>query len=190
MGNSGADKLIDHIIMDARASAEKILENARSASEEVCRARDKAISDDRAAQQRTRETKVREILDGAATRARLDGRKELLAAKREVLDQTFQEVYGNLCSLDDNALAALYARIIKSEAEEGDTIVSCERDCKAVRMAVAALGANYRVEQADKPLERGFLLVGKGYEKDCSLKAILKDVRASEETRIAEILFA
>lgn len=190
MEHSGADKLIDHIIMDARAGAEKILDNAKEACEESCRAKEKAIADDRAVQQKNRETKVREILDGAATRARLDGRKEVLAAKREMLDQAFLEVYGKLCGLDDTALCALYARILRSEAEQGDTIVPCERDRNAVIKAVKQSGIDCRVEENNAPTERGFLLIGKGYEKDCSLKAILRDARAAEETKIAEILFA
>ncbi len=44
--------------------------------------------------------------------------------------------------------------------------------------------------QEDAPgMEHGFLLVGSGYEKDCSFRALLRDARAAEDTKIAGLLF-
>lgn len=190
MGNASADKLIEHILQDARDSAETILENAGRTCSQIFEDRDKQIGEDRSLQLKKRETLVREILDGAETRARLDGRKEILCAKRELLDQAFQEAYHALCTLDGDALAQLYARILKQEAENGDTILPAEADRDIITHAVSMLGAGYEIQTINASVDRGFLLIGNGYEKDCSLKAILSEMRAREETKIAELLFA
>ncbi len=190
MGNASADKLIEHILQDARDSAETILENAGRTCAQIFEDRDKQIGEDRSLQLKRRETQVREILDGAETRARLDGRKEILSAKRELLDQAFQKTYCALCELDGDALARLYARVLKQEAEAGDTILPAETDRDIIARAVSMLGTKLEIQDGNAPVDRGFLLIGKGYEKDCSLKAILSETRAREETKIAELLFA
>lgn len=190
MGNTNADNLIDRILADAQASVDKILSDADASCEELRRDRDKRIAENAAAQLRTRETQVKEILDGAATRARLDGRKELLAAKREVLDQTFETAYRTLCEQNADWLSALYARVLKVEAEAGDTVVPAAPDREAVQRAIALSGADVRMADQDAPAERGFLLLGKSYEKDCSLSAILSELRDREETKVAEVLFS
>lgn len=190
MGNASADKLIEHILQDARDSAETILASAGRTCAQIFEDRDKQIGEDRSLQLKKRETQVREILDGAETRARLDGRKEILSAKRELLDQAFQETYRALCSLDVDSLTALYAAVLKKEAEAGDAVLPAEADREAVTRAVSTLETEYGILSGNAPVDRGFLLIGKGYEKDCSLKAILSEMRAREETKIAEMLFS
>lgn len=41
----------------------------------------------------------------------------------------------------------------------------------------------------DAPFDGGFLLVGRGYEKDCSFRAVLSALRDAEETAVANLLF-
>ena len=190
MGNASADKLIEHILQDARDCAETILESAGRTCAQIFEERDKQIGEDRSLQLKKRETQVREILDGAETRARLDGRKEILAAKRELLDQAFDEAYRALCALDRDSLTALYSQVLKKEAEEGDAVLPAEVDRDAVTRAVSTLKTEHEIQKRNAPVERGFLLIGKGYEKDCSLKAILSEMRAREETKIAGLLFS
>ena len=38
-------------------------------------------------------------------------------------------------------------------------------------------------------LNGGFLLIGRGYEKDCSFRAVLSQLRDEEETAVANLLF-
>lgn len=190
MGNTSADKLIDHIIMDARSAADKVLSGAVSACDGIRLERDNQIAENSSEQQKKREIQVREILDGASTRARLEGRKELLAAKRDILDQTFADVYRTLCSQSPEQLASLYARFIRSEAGEGDILIPSQADREAVEKAVSICGLKNQVSAETAPFEHGFLLKGNSYEKDCSLKAILNELRTGEETKVAEVLFS
>ena len=39
------------------------------------------------------------------------------------------------------------------------------------------------------PGDGGFLLRSRGYDKNCSFEAMLREVRAAEESRVAAILF-
>ncbi|MBR0081384.1 MAG: hypothetical protein IJP98_01440 [Clostridia bacterium] len=190
MGNANADHLIDRILAEANETAAKIAADADAACAQIASERDRKIAENAEAAAKRRDVAVKEILDGAATRARLDGKKEVLAAKRQVLDQAFEAAYAALCGSSTETLAALYGRILSAEAENGDTVAAAKADKAAVSAAVSASEKSLSLSEEEASVERGFLLYGKGYEKDCSLKAILSELRGAEETKVAEILFS
>ncbi len=190
MGNASADNLIERILSEARESAERIRSDAQAAVESIARERDERIAKDAASFDKTRQAQIREILDGARTRAELDGRKELLAQKRAVLDRAFALAYEQLCSRSGSELTALYASILSKEAEDGSTVSPAKADREAVEQAIWQSGKELKLLDTDAPVERGFLLFAKSYEKDCSLKAILSELRDAEEPHVAEVLFS
>ena len=190
MGNANADHLIERILADASDAAAKIAADADATCAEIAAERDRKIAEIAETVLKRREIEVQEILDGAQTRARLDGKKELLAAKRQVLDQAFDAAYRALCQSSVESLSALYGKVLAAEAEEGDTVAAAKQDRPAVLAALHGCGKQLTLSDTDAPVERGFVLYGKGYEKDCSLKAILSEVRDAEETKVAGILFS
>ena len=58
-----------------------------------------------------------------------------------------------------------------------------------IRTTIARLPFSVKLSDRDADAEAGFLLLGDGYEKDCSMKAILRELRDAEETNVATILF-
>ena len=190
MGNANADHLIERILSDATDAAAKITADADAVCADVARDRDRRIEAYATESQKRRDIAVKELLDGAETRARLDGKKELLAAKRAILGEAFDAAYRALCSSASADLVALYGRILNAEAENGDTVAAAEPDRAAVAAAIAACQKKLTLSPVAAPCERGFLLYGKSYEKDCSLRAILSVLRDAEETEVARILFS
>jgi len=190
MGNASADNLIGRILSEAQQSADRILADADASCEAIRKERDARIGEQAAALGKTRDIEVREILDGAATRARLDGRKALLAEKRALLDEAFAAAYQAVCELPKEELSKLYASVLKAEAQAGDTVVPAKPDRAAVQSAVDNAGIPVKLSDTDASAERGFVLYGKSYEKDCSLRAVLSELRDAEETKVAEVLFS
>ena len=190
MGNASADNLIGRILSEAQESADRIIADADTLCGSIRQDRDARISEKAAALKKTRDIQVREILDGASTRARLDGRKALLAEKRVILDETFAAAYKAVCELPESELARLFADVLKAEAQTGDTVVCANADRGAVQNAINTAGVSVRLADSAASVDRGFVLYGKSYEKDCSLKAILSELRDREETKVAEILFS
>lgn len=187
---NGANKLAERIVSDARADAEQTLSEARMSVDTLKReaeARMQALSADHEAK---RQAAVASVIDGSKTRASLDARKAALAKKRAVIDDAFSQAYANMCALDASARGAICRRMLSSEAEGGETVVPAATDRIAIAAILAELPiANLTLSDVDAPIDGGFLLVGRGYEKDCSFKAILSQLRDNEETNVAGILF-
>lgn len=189
MGNANADNLIGRILSEAEETAARIQSDADASCEEIRKDCEKRIAENAAALGKLRDAKVKEILDGAAIRARLDGRKELLGAKRALLDETFALAYTTLCNRPASELSALYEKVLLAEAEADDLVAPAAADRAAVSEAIRRAG-KARLSERDASVERGFVLYGKSYEKDCSLRAILSELRDREETKVAEVLFS
>ena len=190
MANASADNLIERILSEARETADHILAEADKQCSDIRLDQEKRISQNAESLSKTRAIQVKEILDGAATRARLEGQKEALADKRDLLDKAFASAYQTLCGQSSEALSKLFASVLKKEAEKGDVVFAAEADREAVKKAVEESGADVTIAEECASCERGFILRGKSYEKNCSLKAVLDVLRDSEETKVAEILFS
>ena len=77
----------------------------------------------------------------------------------------------------------IYAKKAKSDNISGDVYTSDIRSYtynKPVKLTLS---------DQDAPCEGGFLLLGGSYEKDCSLNALMAELRLKEETNAARILF-
>ncbi|MBR0508059.1 MAG: hypothetical protein IJJ86_05570, partial [Clostridia bacterium] len=110
-------------------------------------------------------------------------------AKRALLDGVFEKAYANMLDLPAEKREALFRSILLKEAKENDTVAPAKRDREAVAAAAGKLPFAIRLSDSDADTEAGFVLYGDGYEKDCSMKAILKELRDAEETNVAKILF-
>lgn len=190
MANASADNLIKRILSEARDTAAHILAEAEKQCNDIRSEQEKRIAQNAESLSKTRAIQVKEILDGAETRARLEGQKEALADKRDLLDKAFASAYEALCNQSSEELSQLFASVLKKEAEKGDMVFAAEKDKATVEKAVKMSGADVIMADECASCERGFILRGKSYEKNCSLKAVLDVLRDSEETKVAEILFS
>ena len=189
MGNESAANLIDRILADAKEAAGKVLADAEASASGIRESRDAEIA--RKAEQfdRERKQKINVILNGCRTRAELDGRKDTLRAKRALLDAVFTETYARMLTLPSDRREALFLSILMKEAKANDTVSPAEADRAVIEHAAARLPFSVHVSGKDANTEAGFILYGDGYEKDCSMKAILRELRDAEETNVAKILF-
>ena len=81
-------------------------------------------------------------------------------------------------------------KLLQKEAEGGETVVPAAADRELIEKAVASLkSVNLTVSPEDAGIDKGFLLKGNGYEKDCSFRSILTLLRDLEETEVAKLLF-
>ena len=189
MGNENAVNLIDRILADAKEAAGKVLAEAEASCSDIRESNRALIAKkaEQAEKERVQQSGV--IINGCRTRAELDGRKETLRAKRLLLDGVFSEAYQNLLKLPEDKRSALFLSILKREARANDTVAPAKADRAVLSAAVLKLPFSVKLKDADADAEAGFVLYGDGYEKDCSRKAILKELRDAEETNVAKILF-
>ncbi len=189
MGNESAVNLIDRILADAKEAADKILADAEASCSGIRESRDAEIAKKAEQTQKEREQQITVIKNGCRTRAELDGRKETLRAKRTLLDGVFSGAYERMLALPLDKREALFFSILQKEAKANDTVAPAKADRGVLKQAIARLPFSVRLSDADANAEAGFILYGDGYEKDCSMKAILRELRDAEETNVAKILF-
>ncbi len=195
--NNGADRLLARIAEDAKAAAE---EAGRAAEAECNKIKELALRDKAAAEKASAAAveKAREaILSRSRTNAELDARKYALAAKRQVMDEAFRAAFAALCDLTGEARDALLRAAVLREAEGGESIAALEADAENMARLLPAINAELAgkgiaalsIGETQKRAGGGFVLMGKGYEKNCSFEAMLRDVRGTEESKVAQILF-
>ena len=191
MENPGnrADKLIGRILGEAEADASAARDKAAEGCRAVIADCEKRIAEQAQAAAAVRDTAVKGVLDGARTRAELDGRKETLGVRRRILDEAFAAAAKELNALSGPRREAILLRLLKTEAAAGDVVRPAKQDRALIEKLLKEVPVALTLDKEDAPCEGGFLLVGASYEKDCSLNALMAELRLKEETNAARILF-
>ncbi len=196
-GINNADKLLARILDDARSEAARIGKEAAAQAEEIeARAAQEAAAIAADAEARAK-AQHDETIERAETAAQLDARKQALTARRAVLEEAFATALASLTRLEGDGREALLVKIAVAEADGGETLCPATAD-EAVAEAVVkkaneALAGDGRAPltlgAADASIAGGFILTGKGYEKDCSFEAMLRETRDKLEGGVAKRLF-
>lgn len=191
MENPGnrADKLIERILSEAEADASAARDRAAEGCRAVAADCDKKIAERAQAAAASRDAAVKGVLDGARTRAELEGRKETLSVRRRILDEAFATATRELNALTGPRREAILLRLLTTEAAAGDVVEPAKQDRALIEKLLKEVPVALTLDEADAPCEGGFLLRGKSYEKDCSLNALMAELRLQEETNAARILF-
>ena len=188
---SGTNKLAERIIADAQNEARA----ARSEAEEIAlgirRESEKTNSARKAELLNQRENAVESLVGGYRTRASLDGKKDALGKKRAVIDAAFSRAYDAMGTLDAQKRKSICQSMLSDNAEGGETVLPAEAD-RAVLSALIAAMPEKKLTLSGKSasIDGGFILLGVGYEKDCSFRSLLSTVRDAEETAVYQLLFS
>lgn len=187
---NGTNKLAERILADARADAAKTAEEAQHSAAALEEEHAERMNVYTAEAAKKRASQVQGVLDGCRTRASLDGRKTQLAKKRAVIEEAFSRAYAELLALSGEARSNVLRNLLEAEAEGGETVVPASSDRDALKSLVGSMsGKKLALSDTDASIEGGFLLIGSGYEKDCSFRSALAEVRGAEETAVANLLF-
>ena len=195
--NNGAEKLIGRILSDAGAEAERIAREAEAEREKIKELAQRSIQQAAVEFEGKAKKTAEGILERSRTNAELDSRKYALAAKRELIDSVFEKALEELCSLDGEkrddlikrrAAAAAYGKeVIRPAQDDVERIKALLPDINA---ELAAMGKDpVSVGDAAPGIKGGFLLIGDGYEINCSFEAMLKELREETESSVAKLLF-
>lgn len=186
---SGTNKLAERIVSEAEADARLTLERTEEEVRAIEAECARAVAEKRAASETRRDAAAKAVRDGFVTRANLDAKKSALKKKRAVIDAAFEKAYEALLKLGAEERARLCEQMLRAEAEGGEQVLPAKSDREGMRQAVKNVGKGLRLSEEDAPVGGGFVLVGEGYEKDCSFHSLLGMLRANEETNAAKRLF-
>ncbi len=198
--SEGAEKIIRRILDDATARAEAIKEEAREQAQLT-----DAEGKDRAAR------KCRQLRDQASREAeeqkkriigvaQLEARKDVLAAKQELIAKAFQETLDQLLALDERKYFQIIGSLLVSQAETGaENVVFSAVDHSRIpdgflgdiNRALVDLGKKGELTLDSDPgaMKGGFVLKSGGIEINCSFESLIELQRDQLEPAVAAMLF-
>ena len=191
---SGKDAIINKILGDAKAQSEKILGEAKAKAE-------KSIGDAKAQSNMFINSEIekaeasRPIIEQRKVAvANLEVRKIRLAAKQQVLDDTFKAAETDLNSLPEKEYKDLIFGMLRSAASDGDTVTVGKKDKGVLTAAFIAesskkLGIKLKLDANYGDFSGGIILSGTNYDKNLTIDVELKTLREEIEPEIAQTIF-
>ncbi len=196
----GIEKIKGKIIQDAENRANEILDKARSQADEII-AKAKVQADIKAKELSEKSLHAaREKKRIINSMVELDMRKEILAAKQEVIEKVFGLALERLNNLEKNKYEEVILNMLMTSVETGDEEIIMSEAGKSklspefINKANDSLGKRGKVKKLSisketRDISGGFILLKKGVEINNSFEAILRTCRDEIEPKVAEILF-
>ncbi len=195
-----AEKITLQIMDDAKAKVETINDEAKTQAEEIeKKARTQA---DKKKEQIIEQAKkdAEEQKRRITGMAQLEARKELLAAKQDIIGQVIDKIMDQLSGMDDQSYLDLMENLLLRMVERGDEIIVCsERDkdripsefWKKINDALKKKGKKGELALSDetRTISGGFIILSDGVEINCSFESLFQLKKDELESDIADILF-
>jgi len=185
---SGADKIIEKILDDARKAADETVAKAQAEAEALIAQAVISAEKEAAALLEKSEKEAGEIKRRMMSVAELDGRKHILSCKQQVIEEAFASAGDALRALEIGPYRALAERLLLENAQDGDEVLFAFIAGVNQKLAQAGKGG-VRLGAERVGITGGFVLRSATMERNCSFEALLRMVREEAEPQVAAILF-
>jgi V/A-type H+-transporting ATPase subunit E len=193
-----ANQVTEKILTDANAEAEKIKEEAAEKQAAEQAKFDEQVDDykkqtEALAQKAAMDKKLHLLAS-----ARMDIAKELLAEKRKMLDEVFEQTRQQLQKLPDDDYRRLCGKLMHAAVETGDEEVIVDKnekriDHEFIKQINRELGpgfkGNLKLSDERHDLGGGFILKRGKIKNNVSLEVLLAQARKELEIELAKELF-
>ncbi|MFY9380122.1 MAG: V-type ATP synthase subunit E family protein [Acutalibacteraceae bacterium] len=195
---TGLNKIIDKISQDSVAKCDGIIFDANN---EATKIKNAAVAQGDAQKQeiiKEAKAKADAIIEMANSSASLEIRKNLLATKVEILNDTIDAAYEQMKAMPDKEyFAAIYALVKKYAQNMQGVMVLSQKDLDRKpkdfeKKINAQLPKDVSLEVSNKPanIGEGFILIYGDVEINCTFKAIIEDSRDELKDKIYDMIFA
>jgi V/A-type H+-transporting ATPase subunit E len=193
-----AEQVVQKILAEAKAEAEKIVNDAKAKVAEQGDQLDTQIAEfeDKTAQlaKEAAEDKLQRMLAGA----RMDNGKQFLAAKGEILNDIFEQSKKAVNDLSDERYLAWVTAAMKQAVESGDEEVIIGKDEKRIDESFISrvnqqLGAGFKgnltlsSQRAD--ISGGFILARGKVQVNASTDVMIENLKESMQIELSQMLF-
>ena len=193
---NGIEKLTAQINADAQAEIDEILATAKADADAVAadyaQRAEKAAADviakgTAAAQQRE---------ERLVSMAGMEGRKELLAVKQEMVGKAFDLALEKLCTLNDDEYVAMLVKLALSAVNSGrEQMIFSQKDRNRIGKAVvtavndALPNGSLTLSEQTRPMRGGFILSDGDVEVNCAFETLVRLQRGEISGEVAKTLF-
>lgn len=191
----GQQKIIDKILSDATHDAGEMLSEALKKAEALVAAKQSEADAEYDISVEEARKAGEEVVRRRLTVADLEVKKLLLSAKKQAVDEAFEESLKKLLALPKEEYAALVGSMIASAADDGDVVVISENDKNVLTKAVfdkisAKIGKKLTLSDTFGNFKGGVMLLGKGVDKNLTFESELALLRDEVEPEVAKIMFS
>lgn len=189
---SGIDNIKANILKDADARADEIVAQALQQKSEIIQ---RMVSDAEAEAGTSvadAQKHAFELINRANSVSGLEGRKKLLAAKREIISEVFDRIELNFSRMEPEEYTKLLASMARSAGKNGGTLVFSECDKQYARGVYSMLdGSRFSLsKEYTGDIPNGFILCSGDVYIECSVRSAIEEHRRELESEISNILFA
>lgn len=191
----GQQKIIDKILSDATHDAGEMLSEALKKAEALVAAKQAEADAEYDLSVEEARKAGEEVVRRRLTVADLEVKKLLLSAKKQAVDEAFEESLKKLLALPKEEYTALVGSMIASAADDGDVVVISENDKNVLTKAVfdkisAKIGKKLTLSDTFGNFRGGVMLLGKGVDKNLTFESELALLRDEVEPEVAKIMFS
>lgn len=197
---AGTEKITEKIISQAREQADERVNQAQKDAEALLQRAQARAKDSAAAIEAQCKLDMAEQERRAMSVVDLDSRKRELAAKRDVLNETFDKALAGFEAFDEARYRAAYVQIVQAAIAKGsEEIVPAKADEAVLgqafvdelnaRIARNGLKGELKLGASSDEIARGCIVRDGGMEMNFSTRAVLRTVREECEGDIAAQLF-
>lgn len=194
----GAEEVVQKILADAKAEAERIKKQAEEKEAAEQAKLDEQLDDYKKQTEILAEKARKDRKLHLLAAARMDIAKELLGGKRGLLDEVFARAGEQLRNLPDNEYRKLMTKLMLEAVETGDEEVIIDNnetriDQKFIKHINRELGPGYkgnlRLADVRQDLTAGFILKRGRIRNNVSIEVLLAQARKELEIELAKELF-
>lgn len=187
---NGKDNIISKILSDADASCQEKLNAARKQAALIAEQADAQISADKQALESRVDAMSAERVRNRLATAELDARKYKLNAKQSLISDCYNKAYDTIKNLSVKEKETFISGLLKRYAEKDETVCICKADKDVVTQKfLDGFNKGLILGKTFVDADGGIILMGKGYEKDLTIKSVLAYVRERTEGQVAAALF-
>ena len=194
---NGIEKLTQQIAADAQVEIDAILAEAKEKAGAITA--DYAQRAEKAAAERL--TKGTEAAAQREERlismADMERRKDLLAAKQDMVGKAFDKALEQLCNLPDEECVAILTKLAVAASASGkEQLIFSQKDRERVGKAVvlaaneALKDGNLTLSEQTRPMAGGFILSDGAIEVNCTFETLVRLQRGEMAGEVANVLFA
>ena len=194
---NGIDKITGQIDADVRREVDAMIEDARAKAEETLRQSEQRGEKEAADLLERGKKAAAEQEERLVSMARLEGRKQVLAAKQDLVAEAFDKALEQLVNLPEEECVPMLAALAAKASSTGkEKVVLSQRDRarygkKIVTRANEPLGEHAMLTLAEetRPIQGGFILLGDRVEMNCSYEGLVRLQKESMTAQVAQVLF-
>lgn len=194
---SGIDRIYEKIINDAQEQADAKLYEATQKMEFMHALTKERLVQNKQEQLNLAKKEADGIIKRAVSNRNLEGKKQLLSVKQQVISEVFEKSHEAFMNMSDDRLMTLYSNLIRKSLVEGDNEVILNKVDKEnfgsdlVASLKCNLEENTRVLLSDQVIQedKGVIVKNGNIYSNSTFASLLKYKKQELETDIMRITF-